>query len=422
MDAKHVFSKEKVSRTPPNVTSRLSSRECTSRPKAIGIRKDLQFVYSRFTPWRTCRYDTRSFLTCIAFLGDSSQIVVGGLNRVLKVIDSNNNVVLDRCASHRSPLTFVQSHFCGGNQLILSSSSMDVCLWDVPSVSAGPKHSFDGIKAAKVSNSGQMFAALRSLDSPRSEILLYDIQTCQLGLTLSNTPTNVSSSEHAHSPVHFSPFDSMLLWNGVLWDRRVSTLVHRFDQITDFGGGGFHPARNEVIINSEVWDLRKFRLLRSVPSLDQTRITFNASGDVIYGIMRTNPEDITSTFDTPYEKHPLFSAFRTVDAVNYSDIATIPVGHCVIDFATEPIDSFVGLITMDDLDEMYTSTRLYEIGRSRPTNDGSDPHGVNSGEDEHEAGPYGDSDDSVNDFDDDEEDGVDYDNLEISTDDDNDVS
>ncbi|KAK9279177.1 hypothetical protein L1049_012855 [Liquidambar formosana] len=174
----------------------------------------------------------------------------------------------------------------------------------------------------------------------------------------------------------------MLLWNGVLWDRRGSGPIHRFDQFTDYGGGGFHPAGNEVIINSEVWDLRKFRLLRSVPSLDQTAITFNARGDVIYAILRRNLEDITSAVNNRRVKHPLFAAFRTVDAVNYSDIATIPVDRCILDFATEPSDSFVGLVSMDDPEEMFSSARVYEIGRRRPTDDDSDPDDAESEEDD----------------------------------------
>jgi len=139
---------------------------------------------------------------------------------------------------------------------------------------------------------------------------------------------------------------------------------------------------DQVIINSEVWDLRKFRLLRSVPSLDQTSITFNARGDVMYAILRRNLEDVMSAVHTRRVKHPLFSAFRTVDAVNYSDIATIPVDRCVLDFATEPTDSFVGLITMDDQDEMYASARIYEIGRRRPTDDDSDPDDAESEEED----------------------------------------
>lgn len=180
-----------------------------------------------------------------------------------------------------------------------------------------------------------------------------------------------------------------------------------------------------MIINSEVWDLRNFRLLRSVPSLDQTTITFNASGDVIYAILRRNLEDVTSAFNTRRVKHPLFSAFRTVDAVNYSDIATIPVDRCVLDFATEPTDSFVGLITMDDQDEMYSSARVYEIGRRKPTDDDSDPDDAESEEEEDDEGDddsildgdldvdgdsdgddmSNDDDDSVSEFDDEEDDG-----------------
>ncbi|KAF9622773.1 hypothetical protein IFM89_034008 [Coptis chinensis] len=38
----------------------------------------------------------------------------------------------------------------------------------------------------------------------------------------------------------------MLLWNGVLWGRRGSGLVRKFDLFSDYGGGGFHPSGNET--------------------------------------------------------------------------------------------------------------------------------------------------------------------------------
>ncbi|KAA8521008.1 hypothetical protein F0562_011704 [Nyssa sinensis] len=366
---------------PSNVTSRLCTREFRSMYGGIhGNRRDRQFVYSRFRPWRTCR-DDGAPLTCIAFLGDSSQIAAGSDFGELKIFNSNNNNVLESCNSHQSPLTHVQSFISGGTQLLLSSSAHDVRLWDASSVSAGPMHPFEGCKAARFSNSGAIFAAQSSEPSQR-EILLYDIQTCNLDLKLSDTSASPSGRGHMYSLVHFNPSDSMLLWNGVLWDRRLAGLVHRFDQFTDYGGGGFHPAGNEVIINSEVWDLRKYRLLRSVPSLDQTVITFNGSGDVIYAILRRNLEDISSAFHTRRVKHPLFAAFRTVDAVNYSDIATIPVDRCVLDFATEPTDSFVGLVSTDDQEGMYSLARVYEIGRRRPMDDDSDPDDAESEEED----------------------------------------
>jgi DDB1- and CUL4-associated factor 1 len=74
-----------------------------------------------------------------------------------------------------------------------------------------------------------------------------------------------------------------------------------------------------------VWDLRKFKLLRSVPSLDQTVITFNGAGDVIYAILRRNLEDVSSAINTRRVRHPLFPAFRTIDSSNYTEIATVQV-------------------------------------------------------------------------------------------------
>ncbi|GFZ00898.1 DDB1-CUL4 associated factor 1 [Actinidia rufa] len=366
---------------PSNVTARLSTREFRSMYGGVhGNRRDRQFVYSRFRPWRSCRDDGGALLTCLTFLGDFSQIAAGSHSGELKIFDSNTNNVLESCTSHQSSLTLLQSYLSGETPLLLSSSADDVRLWDASSVSTGPRHSFEACKAARFSHSGTIFAAIPS-DPSRREVLLFDIQTCHLDLNLADTSATPSSRGHIYSHVHFSPSDTMLLWNGVLWDCRVG-LVHRFDQFTDCGGGGFHPAGNEVIINSEVWDLRKFRLLRSVPSLDQTVITFNASGDVIYAILRRNLEDASSALNARRVKHPLFSAFRTVDALNYSDIATIPVDRCVLDFATEPTDSFVGLVSMDDQEEMYSSARVYEIGRRRPTDDDSDPDDAESEEEE----------------------------------------
>lgn len=364
----------RILNAPTNVSARISTREFRKQYGGIHARRrDRQFVYSRFRPYRTCR-DDAALLTCISFLGDSFRIATGSHAGELKIFDLNNGNVLENHLSHQWPVSVLQSAFSGGTHMILSSSSYDVKLWDASSVVSGPLHSFDGCKGARFSHSGTIFAAL-STEPSRREVLLYDIQTCdvQLRLPESSNGPSVPVRGYAQSLIHFSPSDTMLLWNGVLWDRRSSGPVHRFDQFTDYGGGGFHPAGNEVIINSEVWDLRKFKLLRNVPSLDQTVITFNSGGDVIYAILRRNLEDITSAVNTRRGRHPLYAAFRTIDAVNYSDIATVPVDRCVLDFAADPTNSYVGVVAMDDNEEMFSSARLYEIGRRRPTDDDSDP-------------------------------------------------
>jgi len=137
-----------------------------------------------------------------------------------------------------------------------------------------------------------------------------------------------------------------------------------------------------VILNSEVWDLRKFKLLRSVPSLDQTVIKFNGTGDVIYAILRRNLDDITSSINARRVRHPLFPAFRTIDAVTYSDIATVQIDRCVLDLATEPNDSLIGVVAMDDHQELFSSARLFEVGRKRITDDDSDPEDAGDTDDE----------------------------------------
>eukprot|EP00252_Welwitschia_mirabilis_P017926 TRINITY_DN399_c0_g1_i4.p1 TRINITY_DN399_c0_g1~~TRINITY_DN399_c0_g1_i4.p1 ORF type:complete len:1932 (+),score=442.82 TRINITY_DN399_c0_g1_i4:211-6006(+) len=366
---------------PINTAGRLMARQFrTNYGRMHGHRRDRQFVFSRFRPWRTCR-DDAALLTSVAFLGNSSRIATGSHAGEIKIFDTSSGNLLESHVAHPSAITMVQctsrergSFGNSGSQLVLTSCNYDVRLWDSSALASGPVQTFENCRAARFSHSGGMFAAI-STDPSHREILLYDVQSCNLEQRLSDNPSFSSGSFRgsAQSLVHFSPSDTMLLWNGVLWDHRISRPVHRFDQFTDYGGGGFHPAGNEVIINSEVWDLRKFKLLRSVPSLDQTVITFNATGDIIYATLRRNLEDIMSALHHRRTRHPLYAAFRTMDAVHYSDIALTVVDRCVLDLATEPTDSLIGLVAMDDSEEMDSSARIYEVGRRRPTDDDSDP-------------------------------------------------
>ncbi|KAG8066834.1 hypothetical protein GUJ93_ZPchr0004g40143 [Zizania palustris] len=378
---------------PTNIAARMGSREIRMQFSGIQIpRRDRQFIYSRFKLCRVCR-DESSLLTCMAFLGDASRVATGNYAGELRIFDCKTANILETQTCHQQLVTIVETTSSGGNELILSSSLNEVKIWDALSVSGGPLHTFEGCKAARFSHSGNTFAAL-STDTTRRQVLLYDVQTYNLDLQLPVNSSYSGGRGYIQPIIHFNPSDTMLLLNGVLWDRRSPNPVYQFDQFTDYGGGGFHPAGNEVILNSEVWDLRKFKLLRSVPSLDQTVIKFNGRGDVIYAILRRNLDDVTSSIHTRRVKHPLFPAFRTIDAVTYSDIATVQIDRGVLDVATEPNDSLVGIVAMDDPDEMFSSARLFDVGRKRPTDDDSDPEDA------------GDSDDEDDDDNDDSEDGI----------------
>ncbi|KAF8750614.1 hypothetical protein HU200_012319 [Digitaria exilis] len=379
---------------PANIAARMGSREISRQFSGIQIpRRDRHFIYSRFKQCRVCR-DEASLLTCMTFLGDASRVAAGNHTGEIRIFDCNTANLLETQTCHQHLVTMMESTYSGGHELILTSSLSEVKMWDAYAVSGGPLHTFDDCKAARFSHSGSLFAAL-STDTAQREIQLYDVQTYTVTQRLPDNTSNSSSGRGYIQPIiHFSPSDTMLLWNGVLWDTREAKPVHQFDQFTDYCGGGFHPAGNEVILNSEVWDLRKFKLLRSVPSLDQTVIKFNGTGDVIYAILRRNLDDVTSYINARRVRHPLFPAFRTIDAVTYSDIATVQIDRCVLDLATEPNDSLIGVVAMDDHQELFSSARLFEVGRKRITDDDSDPEDA------------GDTDDEDDDDDDNSDDGV----------------
>ncbi|CAM6107327.1 unnamed protein product [Calypogeia fissa] len=415
---------------PLNTTVRLASREMRAPfGGAHGRRHDRHFVYSRFRPWRTCR-DEAVILTATTFLGHASCLAAGSHAGDIRLFDSSTGNILEMHICHPSPITLLQSApreigFGGEGlttstgQLLLSSASYDVRLWDSSMMVNGALHTFEGCRAARFNHSGSRFGAV-GLESSQKEVLLYDVGTCKLEQRLSDSFSLTSGQARGHTQamVHFSPSDVLVLWSGVLWDHRIPRAVHRFDQFTDYGGGGFHPAGNEIIINSEVWDMRTFKLLRSVPSLDQTTITFNATGDVIYATLRRNSDDIMAALNPRRVRHPLFAAFRTMDAVDYSDIATTPVDRCVLDLATEPTDSFIAVVSMDSNEEMDSFARLYEVGRRRPTDDDSDPDDGASEEEQ------SDEEDDEDDDDDDEDDirvGDEYD-LDLTGGDDDDQS
>ncbi|XP_048557744.1 DDB1- and CUL4-associated factor homolog 1-like [Triticum urartu] len=79
---------------------------------------------------------------------------------------------------------------------------------------------------------------------------------------------------------------------------------------------------------------------------------------------------------------PLFPAFRTIDAVTYANIATFQIDRDVLDLATEPNDSLLGVLAMDDPDEMFSTARILEDGKKWPTDDDSDPEDGGDTEDD----------------------------------------
>lgn len=78
----------------------------------------------------------------------------------------------------------------------------------------------------------------------------------------------------------FSPDDKLIFNDGLLWDvRQKNRHIHLFDRLnqkTQFGS--FHPHGTQIIINSEVYDLRNYAVLHHVPELNMCQLRYNSTG------------------------------------------------------------------------------------------------------------------------------------------------
>lgn len=113
----------------------------------------------------------------------------------------------------------------------------------------------------------------------------------------------------------------------------------------------------QIIANTEVWDLRTFHLLQTVPVLDQRNCTFSPM-HVIYGasLGADRDHDVeTTTYDT---------SFNVLDAYDYSSIATIDVKRNINDLSVSANGSLIAVVEdhsgYDSKQE--TCVKIYAVG------------------------------------------------------------
>eukprot|EP00069_Balaena_mysticetus_P004366 bmy_17360T0 len=327
---------------PINFTSRLNRR--ASFPKYGGVDGgcfDRHLIFSRFRPisvFREANEDESGF-TCCAFSARERFLMLGTCTGQLKLY--NDGSLLLTSATWSQPLS---------------------ALWGMKSV-FDMKHSFTEDHYVEFSKHSQD----RVIGTKGDIAHIYDIQTGNKLLTLFNPDL---ANNYKRNCATFNPTDDLVLNDGVLWDVRSAQAIHKFDKFNMNISGVFHPNGLEVIINTEIWDLRTFHLLHTVPALDQCRVVFNHTGTVMYGAMlQADDED-----DLMEErmKSPFGSSFRTFNATDYKPIATIDVKRNIFDLCTDTKDCYLAVIenqgSMDSLN-MDTVCRLYEVGRQRLAED-----------------------------------------------------
>ncbi|XP_015243536.1 PREDICTED: protein VPRBP-like isoform X1 [Cyprinodon variegatus] len=378
---------------PPNFTARLGSR--VLYPRYGGQDRgslDRHLIFSRFRPMSVFHEGDGgdSSFTCCAFSACERFLMLGTCSGQLKLYNIFSGEEEASYTCNGSAITYIEPSRDGN--LVLTSAS-----WRVP---LSALWSMDGVFSMKTSFGEDHHVEFSKLSQDRvigtkDEVAhIYDIQTGHKILTL-NDPA--LANDYKRNCATFNPTDDLVLNDGVLWDVRASRAIHKFDKFNMNLSGVFHPNGLEVIINTEIWDLRTFHLLHTVPALDQCGLVFNSTGTIMYGAMLQDDDEHDSI--SGQVASPFGSSFRTFDATDYKPIATLDVKRNIFDLRTDTKDYHLAVIENQDTTSMDTVCRLYQVGRLKLAEEGDDDDQDQDQDDDDDSSDSDDDDDDDDDLD-----------------------
>ncbi|TDH71927.1 hypothetical protein CCR75_006908 [Bremia lactucae] len=357
-----------------------------------------RYIYSRYRPYRTLGAHVGSFawggVSVARFFGPNQQnMLIGNHDGELRQFNIESDQVVEEWLCHSPSSAIVsletnevtlmglQSRLILTGAVALSElSANEIALWDANDTSSlVERWRFQGGLRPQFNHYGDRIVTLDARSNNDDDgyglsvkgALVLDIATGDVLCELKDTSR--SNDYGAETNCCFSPCDGTILTDGMLWDARIPTrALYKFDKLSNVGCGIFHPSGNEVIVNSAVWDLRTYRLLRMVPALDKCNIKFNTSGSVLFAYYPYAGGDYLER-----RKSKLKSWFRVLDARDYRDITTIDLGHPVFDLSLNNTSTLLSVVEgryveAGDVNDDDSVCRLYDIGRKRAAEDDSD--------------------------------------------------
>lgn len=327
-----------------------------------GAKLNRKYVYNRFLPFQTFRdKDDDGFASC-CFSADEKYLMLGTFSGDLKMINMASGEEAGSLTCHNSPIVHLEPSRDG--KLLLTSCmgvTQDSALWTIGS-SLECKFTFEDhlVEFSKISQD-------RIVGTKEETAHIYDTVTGSLIATLFD---GSKANNYRANMATFSPTDKLVLNDGVLWDLRTSKPLHKFDKFNQYISGVFHPLGQEIIINSEVWDQRTFKLLYTVPALDQCQIKFNHAGDIIFA---TRVDDELDSLEE-MKRTQFSSTLRTFDATDYSSIGTLDLKtRSIFDLCTDKFDFCLAVVEQisqfSENGAEESICRLYEIGKIRDEED-----------------------------------------------------
>lgn len=336
-----------------NIARRLAQRQAMPPFGGLGGRQRLRhYIYSRFRPVATFRDEARETnLTCCTFSDQGRVLVAGAQNghvMFYSVIDGTLTAS-QRCFDEQIWSVRTSSD----SRLLLTSSPEPRCgsrLWLMNAMDA-PVVDMPDDPIVLFSTHGDLMIGSGGRDNAAH---IYSTATGARVATLQDPAVG----RFRVSAACFNPTDSLVLYNGTLWDPRHARIVYRFDRFANYGSGVFHPNGLECLINSEVWDLRTFKLLHTCPALDQSQMLFNSVGDVLFSV---SMRDYAGTHQAYTAASSMSTSFRTFDGLTYRAIHTVDVQRRIANFAIDPNDHYVAVtgVSMSVVEPVADSAASY---------------------------------------------------------------
>ncbi|XP_055695388.1 protein mahjong isoform X2 [Lutzomyia longipalpis] len=318
-------------------------------------RLDRHLVHSNFSSTRTLRsQEPDMFFTCCDFTPCSSYVVVGCFSGEVKVYNINDGTEEFSNECHDSNVSNVKISRDG--KFLLTSSQ-----WQSPPFTSHLWRMENRQFEIMWSASDDEYCEFSNVTQDKVLCTKSEVATiCDLhtGTTIATFAPKVFN-QYTKNRATFCPTDELILSDGVLWDVRSRVEIHKFDKLNQTLSGVFHPNGLEVVSNTEVWDLRTFHLLRTVPILDQCHAIFSPQ-NVIYAF---SVEQDTRLDDN----YGFNSSFKTLDCYDYSSIATMDVKRNIHDLSVNRHGSTIAVVENNgDYDSVQESViRLYTVGRKK---------------------------------------------------------
>lgn len=272
-------------------------------------RLDRRLVHSHFCVARTIRPEDPDYhFNCCDIAPCATSVALGAYNGEVKIYNINDSAEEFSFQCHDSAMCSLRYNRDGN--LITTSSQWRQplsALWNVENKQFVMKTSWEEEEYMEFANTSN-----DKILGTRAELAtIFDLNT---GQEISKFQPTIYN-QYTKNRATFYPTDELILSDGVLWDVRSGKEIHKFDKLNLMISGVFHPNGLEVVSNTEVWDLRTFHLLRTVPVLDQCHVFFSPQ-NVIYGISL----DQENRMDYDQSSYTYESSFKTLDAYDYASI------------------------------------------------------------------------------------------------------